>query len=144
MTNNTQCVFVPILDDSVLENDEVFVLQGLNSTLITSIPPIVPITIEDDDSKLYAIRLSTHIVILMLSFFPVVIVGFVESSYSSAEPGIVRVGVTLLGSLSFPVIILVEVNSTTASGTTFHISFLFAYVSQHIILLYCIRFRLHW
>ena len=52
VTNDTQCVFVPILDDPILENDEVFALQGLNSTLITSIPPIVPITIEDDDSKL--------------------------------------------------------------------------------------------
>ena len=121
VTNNTQCVSIPILDDSILENDEVFALQGLNSTLIISIPPIVQITIEDNDSKLYAIRLSIYILILyifVLSFFSVAFVGFGASSYSLTEPGMVEVDVTFLGSLSFPVIILVEVNSTTASGTT--------------------------
>ena len=46
--------------------------------------------------------------------------GFVTSSQSLTEPGTVEVGVRLFGSLSIPVIILVEVNPTSASGTNFN------------------------
>ena len=51
-TNSTQCVALSIIDDLVLENDEEFFLQTMNNSLVTSIPPAVAITIEDNDSKL--------------------------------------------------------------------------------------------
>lgn len=54
VTNLTRCIIIPILDDSVLENDEVFLLNALNNTLVTVYPPSVPIEIEDDDSKSYS------------------------------------------------------------------------------------------
>ena len=51
VTNDTRCITLSIVADFVLENDEAFFLQTMNSSLVTSIPPEVTITIQDNDSK---------------------------------------------------------------------------------------------
>ncbi len=52
VSNSTSCVYISIVDDAVLENDETFFLESMNSSLVTAIPPIVTITILNDDCKL--------------------------------------------------------------------------------------------
>ena len=63
--------------------------------------------------------MQSSVYLTISCFFTGVFVDFVASAYSLIEPGMVEVGVELVGSLSFPVIILVEINSTVASGTNF-------------------------
>lgn len=60
--------------------------------------------------------MSVHISIYS---FTVAFVDFVESDYRITEPGQVEVGITVTGNLSFPVVVMVNVNFTTASGMTF-------------------------
>ena len=50
-TNFTQCVTVTIIDDTVLEMDEVFYLQSMNSSLAVVTPSAIPIHILNDDSN---------------------------------------------------------------------------------------------
>ena len=51
VTNNTQCVTIPILNDPFIEDDEVFFLQSVDTSLTETIPQSVTITITNDDSK---------------------------------------------------------------------------------------------
>ena len=53
MSNSTSCIDISLIDDSVLENDEAFLLESVNSSLVTAIPPAVTIIIVNDDCKLY-------------------------------------------------------------------------------------------
>ena len=53
VTNNTNCVTIPILNDPIVESDEVFFLQSIDTNLTETIPQTVMITIVNDDSKLY-------------------------------------------------------------------------------------------
>lgn len=54
VTNNTQCVNIPILDDTVIEDDEEFFLQSIDSNLTETNPQTVTITIVNDDGKIYS------------------------------------------------------------------------------------------
>ena len=54
VTNNTQCVNIPILDDIVIEDDEEFFLQSIDSNLTETNPQTVTITIVNDDGKIYS------------------------------------------------------------------------------------------
>ena len=52
LTNNVQCVIIPILNDPFVEDDEVFFLQSFDITNLTeTTPQTVMITIVDDDGK---------------------------------------------------------------------------------------------
>ena len=53
VTNNTNCVTIPILNDPIVESDEVFFLQSTDTNLTETIPQTVMITIVNDDGKLY-------------------------------------------------------------------------------------------
>ena len=55
MSNSTQCVDIPLVDDSILERDEVFLLESVSTDLVTAIPSTVNITIQDDDCELLII-----------------------------------------------------------------------------------------
>ena len=52
MSNFSSCVDISLIDDAVLENDEAFLLESVNTSLVTAIPPAVTITIVNDDCKL--------------------------------------------------------------------------------------------
>ena len=54
MSNASDCVDIALIDDTVLENDEAFLLESVSTGLVTAIPPTVQITIENDDCKLYS------------------------------------------------------------------------------------------
>lgn len=52
VTNYTQCVTIPILNDLVIEGEEVFFLQSIDITNQTeTTPQSVMITIVDDDGN---------------------------------------------------------------------------------------------
>lgn len=59
--------------------------------------------------------------IVILVYFSAAFVNFVETNYSVIEPASVEVGIELIGNLSFPVNVMVEVNFTTASGISLHL-----------------------
>ena len=52
MSNFSSCVDISIIDDAVLENDETFFLESVNSSLITAVPPTVVFAIINDDCEL--------------------------------------------------------------------------------------------
>lgn len=49
MSNDTECVTVLLVDDSLLENDEQFLLQPSNNSLVMTTGSPVLITIQDND-----------------------------------------------------------------------------------------------
>ena len=49
ITNDTQCVNIPIVNDPVVENDEVFFLLAIDANLTDTSPQSVMITITNDD-----------------------------------------------------------------------------------------------
>ena len=51
MSNFTICVDITLIDDAVLENDEAFLLESVNTSLVTAIPPAVTIMIINDDCE---------------------------------------------------------------------------------------------
>ena len=52
VTNETQCVVIPVLNDPFVEEDEVFLLQSINANLTEITPQSVTITITNDDSNI--------------------------------------------------------------------------------------------
>ena len=53
VSNFSSCVDISLVDDAILENDEAFLLESMNTSLVTAIPPAVTITIVNDDCELY-------------------------------------------------------------------------------------------
>ena len=109
VSNSSSCVDISLIDDAVLENDETFTLESVNTSLVTAIPPAVTITIVNDDCKLW---LNFQVVEANNSFHfstTAAFVSFTNASYDVIEPGMVEVGVVLIGNLSFPVDIVAEV-----------------------------------
>ena len=51
VTNYTQCINITIIDDTILEVDEEFFLESGKSDSTTSVPSVVSITIQNDDSE---------------------------------------------------------------------------------------------
>ena len=51
VTNATECVIISLVDDTFLENDEEFLIESANNSLVTIITSPVLITVEDDDRK---------------------------------------------------------------------------------------------
>ena len=80
-----QCSSIPIVDDTILENDEVFSVQL--STLdpdVNLTPSTATVTIEDDDSELY--NLSHYFTFCNFVFFYTdVTVGLQQSAYEIIE-----------------------------------------------------------
>ena len=52
VTNETQCVVIPVLNDPFVEEDEAFLLQSISTNLTEIIPQSVTITITNDDSNI--------------------------------------------------------------------------------------------
>ena len=52
VSNFSSCVSIFLVDDAVLENDEAFLLESVNTSLVTAIPPTVTISITNDDCEL--------------------------------------------------------------------------------------------
>ena len=51
VTGNRQCINVSVIDDTILENDDVFLIEAIDTTLVTPIQSSVKVTIANDDSK---------------------------------------------------------------------------------------------
>ena len=49
ITNDTQCVNILIINDAVVENNETFFLQAMDTNLTETSPQSVMITITNDD-----------------------------------------------------------------------------------------------
>lgn len=54
VTSNTQCVNISILNDLIIESDEEFFLQTIDTNLTETTPQTVAITIIDDDGEFIA------------------------------------------------------------------------------------------
>ena len=111
VSNSTSCVGISLIDDAVLESDETFILESVNTSLVTAIPQTVIITIVNDDCKLW---LSSWGKNLFHFSTTAAFVSFTNASYDVIEPGTVEVGVVLIGNLSFPIDITVEVTFASA------------------------------
>lgn len=62
VTNNTQCVSIPILNDPFIEDDEVFFLQSIDTNLTETTPQTVTITITNDNSNKSITVLSDSVI----------------------------------------------------------------------------------
>ena len=51
ITGNRQCINISVVDDTVLENDEAFLIEAINTSLVVPIQPFVQVTILNDDCK---------------------------------------------------------------------------------------------
>ena len=51
VTGNRQCINIIVVDDTVLENDDVFFIEAINTSVITPVQSSVKVTISNDDSK---------------------------------------------------------------------------------------------
>ena len=51
VSNFSSCIGISVVNDAVLENDETFFLESMNTSLVTAIPPSVTITILNDDCE---------------------------------------------------------------------------------------------
>ena len=51
VTGDRQCINISVINDTVLEDDEVFLIQSINTSLITPIPSTVPVVVLNDDGK---------------------------------------------------------------------------------------------
>ena len=117
VTNNTQCVTIPILNDPVIEDDEVFFLQSIDITNLTeTTPQTVMITIVDDDGKFY---IKHMLIMIRYQFYILVLfVNFLERNFLVTEPAVVEIQIAFLGAVSpFDVNITVEIaDFTSATG----------------------------
>ena len=125
-----QTVTIPILDDLLLEDSEVFnvTLTGSNSNATLYIlPDLTTVTIEDVDGKLnYSVGLlsadyreGNRTSIIFLSLYPAITVGFFwPGSYSVAEDaGSVSVTVEILrGTPARDVIVTLQTVNGSARG----------------------------
>ena len=50
-TGNRQCINVSVIDDTILESDDVFLIEAINTSLITLTQSTVEVTIANDDCK---------------------------------------------------------------------------------------------
>ena len=51
VTANRQCINISVIDDTILENDDVFLVEALSTSLATPIQSTVEVIIANDDSK---------------------------------------------------------------------------------------------
>ena len=51
VTGNRQCINISLIDDTILENDEMFLIQATTTSFVTPLLSLVNITILNDDSK---------------------------------------------------------------------------------------------
>ena len=65
VTNNIQCVTIPIINDPIIESDEIFFLQSIDTNLTQTIPQTVMVTIVNDDGKLRHNNYFRAILIIM-------------------------------------------------------------------------------
>ena len=140
MSNNTQCVDIPLINDTILESEEVFLLESVSTAQVTAIPPTVNITIQDDDSeRLQTLGLMLTISCILISNISysstAVLVSFTDKNYDVVEPGTVEVGIELIGSLSFPIDITVEVTSAAAMCKSNNSYFTLTSIDNYIHLL---------
>ena len=51
VTGNRQCINISVIDDTVLENYDVFLIEAVATSLITPVQSTVEVTIANDDCK---------------------------------------------------------------------------------------------
>ena len=51
VTGNRQCINVSVIDDTTLESDDVFLIEAINTSLVTLTQSTVEVTIANDDCK---------------------------------------------------------------------------------------------
>lgn len=51
VTGNRQCINISVIDDTILENDDAFLIEAINTSLITPIQSSIKVMIANDDSK---------------------------------------------------------------------------------------------
>lgn len=51
ITGDRQCINISVIDDTILENDDVFLVEAISTSLIIPIQSTVEITIANDDCK---------------------------------------------------------------------------------------------
>ena len=51
ITGNRQCINISVIDDTILENDDVFLIEAISTSLVTLTQSTVEVTITNDDCK---------------------------------------------------------------------------------------------
>lgn len=51
VTGNRQCININVIDDAILENNDIFLIEAINTSLITPMQSSVKVTIANDDGK---------------------------------------------------------------------------------------------
>ena len=51
ITGYRQCINVSMIDDTILESDDVFLIEAINTSLVTLTQSTVEVTIANDDCK---------------------------------------------------------------------------------------------
>ena len=127
VTDNRQCVNITVVDDTVLENDDVFLIEAINTSVVTPAQSSVRVTIINDDSKcidyiktvLSLLAIIIYIYIYIYFFFSTAAFVFFEQSMIAVNESVGRAQVCVVCS-ELPereIVISLNEQTGTAQGT---------------------------